>query len=153
MSMEGAMRRKRRCMYEGCRGWARKTSGWCVAHPEGKPRQVGGAPAGNQNARTHGLYAHYVPIVALERALDLPPGDLRLEIAVTRAVLAELLHTGLPAEELIKVLEKGSATLSRLLRTNKYLDSGAAEQFDDALACVLEKMNVRVTSDGTSAED
>ena len=143
------MGRRRRCMYEGCRGWARKTSGWCVAHPEGQPRQVGGAPAGNQNARTHGLYAKYVPIVALERALDLPPGDLRLEIAVTRAVLAELLHTELPAEELIKVLEKGSATLSRLLRTNKYLDSGAAEQFEDAVARVLEKMERGKGAEGT----
>ena len=56
----------RPCAYEGCKAWARKDSPWCIAHPEGKPRRIGGGRKGNQNARTHGAYAAYVPIVALE---------------------------------------------------------------------------------------
>ena len=89
---------KRRCQYEGCKGWAKQGSYWCVAHPDGTPRKVGGAPRGNQNARTHGAY---VLIVALEEALKLPAGDLRLEIAVMRAIFQELVRSDLPLSELI----------------------------------------------------
>ncbi len=66
---------------------SRRGTAWCVAHPGGQPRAAtGGAPDGNQNARKHGLYAAYVPVVELKQALVLPPGDLRLEIAVVRQV-------------------------------------------------------------------
>ena len=139
----------RRCAFEGCRAWARADSAWCVAHPEGKRRRVGGGRAGNQNARTHGLYAEYVPVVEVKRALELPPGDLRLEIAVTRAILGDLLGSGLPPAELLNVLEIGSATLTRLLRTNKALGGAADEDADDGLRRALRELRRVESGRGT----
>ena len=133
------MGRGRRCAREGCRAWARRESEWCVAHPEGQSRRTGGAPEGNQNARTHGLYARYVPVVALERALELPPGDLRIEIAVTRSVLADVMQSDMSPAELLKVLETGATTLTRLLRTNKQLaDTGTGDLKDDVRRALAE---------------
>lgn len=112
---------KRRCEYEGCHAWARRGKTYCVAHPEGQPRRVGGAPEGNQNARTHGLYAAYVPVVDLKRALELPPGDLRLEIAVVRQLLAQLLGAELPPAEMVEAVDRATGALVRMLRANKQL--------------------------------
>ena len=126
---------KRRCAYEGCKGWAKQGSPWCVAHPEGTPRKVGGAPKGNQNARTHGAYAAYVPIVALEEALKLPAGDLRLEIAVMRGIFQELVRAGLPLSELIADTVTGA--LARLLRVNKVLGDGEEGAMEEVVGRVL----------------
>ena len=130
--------RRERCGFSGCRAWAQGTSGWCIAHPEGRLRQIGGGQPGNQNARTHGLYSKYVPVVALEQALDRPPGDLRLEIAVTRALLAELLNMDLPADKALPALDRATGALARLLRTNKALESVGSDVLHDALWQVLE---------------
>ncbi len=133
---------KRQCGYEGCRAWARPETAWCVAHPEGQRRHAGGAPKGNQNRRKHGLYARYVAIEELERALDLPPGDLRLEIAVTRAVLDEVMGSDLSSAELLRALEIGTASLTRLLRTNKHLDDGKHATFRDAVGRALQDLGL-----------
>ena len=131
-----------RCTYEGCRAWAKKGGTFCSAHPDGHPWGGGGAPKGNQNARghgapkgnqnacghgppkgnqnarKHGAYAEYVPVVALKEALELPPGDLRPEIAVARAVLQELLSAGLESEALVAAVDVATRTLVRLMRAN-----------------------------------
>ena len=139
---ESGMSGKRRCVYEGCRAWARAGSEWCVAHPAGRPRRVGGAPKGNQNGRKHGLYARYVPIEELKGALERPPDDLRLEIAVTRAVLAEVMESDLSSTELLKALEVGMATLTRLLRTNKHLDKAGQDKLQDAVGRALQELGL-----------
>ena len=127
---------KRRCQYEGCQAWARKGTAYCVAHPDGQPRHVGGAPPGNQNARTHGAYSGYVPVVALEEALKLPAGDLRLEIAVMRAIFQELVRSGLPLAELIAGADTVTGALARLLRVNKTL----GDEQDGAIEAVIKRV-------------
>ena len=116
-----------------------------MAHPEGKPRHVGGGMPGNQNARKHGLYSAYVPVVALKQALDLPPGDLRLEIAALRALLAEAMQSELPSVELLKAVEAGMTTLARLLRTNKQLDNSGKEKLDEEVDRALEELGLGET--------
>ena len=128
---------KRCCAYEGCKGWAKQGAPWCVAHPNGTPRKVGGAPKGNQNARTHGAYAAYVPIVALEEALKLPAGDLRLEIAVMRAIFRELVRADLPLSELIAGADTVTGALARLLRVNKVLGEGEEGAMEEVVRRVL----------------
>ncbi len=130
--------RKQRCAYDGCRAWAKGDGQWCVAHPDGHSRYRGGggAPKGNQNGRTHGIYANYVPVVDLKQALELPPADLRLEIAVTRAALADLLRSGLDARDLIVGIDKATAALVRLLRLNHQLAAAGDDKLDDFIARV-----------------
>ena len=146
------MSEKRPCAYAGCRALARHGTEWCVAHPGGWPRnpnqteRKGGAPPesliGNQNSRKHGAYAEYVPVVALRDALKLPPGDLRLEIAVTRAVLQEILNSELEAVDLINGLERGTNALARLLRTNKQINEHDQEEFEAVVAQVLNDIGM-----------
>ena len=146
------MGRKQRCSYEGCRAWARwrrlpdgsqpdtEAGPRCVAHC-GKVWQKG-APKGNQNARKRRLFASYVPMVVLEEALNLPPGDLRLEIALVRGILADLVKTGQPIPELVKSVDTATNALSRLLRTNQKLAADQPNEFDAAVAQVLEKLGL-----------
>jgi hypothetical protein len=72
-----------------------------------------------------------VPIAA---ALEQPPGDLRMEIAAVRAVLAELLEAELPAETLANVVDRATNALVRLMRANKSL----AEKQDEADQAALD---------------
>jgi hypothetical protein len=82
-------------------------------------------------------YRAYRPVVAVEEALRLPPGDLRPEIAVVRAAIHELVSAGLPAEELIDALNTGTGALARLFRVNKLLSEQEAGVLDEAVARVL----------------
>lgn len=142
------MSEKRRCAYAGCRAWARHGTEWCVAHPEGVPHgsnrtgRKGGAPIGNENRRKHGAYADYVPVVALRDALKLPPGDLRLEIAVTRAVIQEILNSELDAVELIGGLEQATGALTRLLKTNRQINPDDQDAFEATVAQVLNDIGM-----------
>ena len=145
---------KQRCTHEGCRAWARRAGAGgseagegarCEAHSRRIPRTGVGGRKGNQNARKHGLYASYVPVVALEHALDLPPGDLRLEIAVTRAALAELLNAELAPEAMVPALDRMTAALTRLLRTNKALETAGSNVIHEVLGQVLDNMRERGT--------
>jgi uncharacterized protein YjcR len=119
-----------------------------VAHPEGEPRtpnrteRKGGALAGNHHARKHGAYAEYVPVVALRDALKLPPGDLRLEIAVTRAMLQELLTSDLDAAELIGSLERATGALTRLLKTNHQINADDQDAFEATVVQVLNDIGM-----------
>ena len=106
---------------------------------------MGGGTPGNQNSRKHGLYSGYVPVVALKQALDLPPGDLRLEIAALRALLAESMQSELPSVELLKAVEAGMATLARLLRTNKQLGNSGKEKLDEEVDRALEELGLGET--------
>ncbi len=79
-------------------------------------------------------------MVALEQALDLPPGDLRLEIAVARAALSELLKAKLPPAEMAVAFDRVTAALTRLLRTNKVLEAAGSDMLHDVLGQVLDEM-------------
>ena len=143
---------KRRCSYEGCRAWARRqqagerdegrTEGRpvCGVHRLMAAGQAVGPPRGNQNKRKHGLYASYVPVVMLKQALELPPGDLRLEIAVVRGSLSELVKTGLELPELVEAVDKATNSLARLLRTNQQIGEGNPDEFQEVMLRVLKEM-------------
>lgn len=142
------MSEKRRCAYGNCRAWAKRGTEWCVAHPAGEPRspngteRKGGSTIGNQNPRKHGAYAEYVPVVALRDALKLPPGDLRLEIAVTRAMLQEILTSELDAVDLINGLERATGALTRLLKTNQQINAGDQDAYEATVAQVLKDIGM-----------
>ena len=146
------MDRKRRCTYEGCRAWARRQRAGegdegkaggrplCGVHAQMVAGRRVGAPTGNQYARKHGLYASYVPLVVLEQALNLPPGDLRLEIAVVRGILAELVKTKLEMPELVEAVDKATNSLARLLRTNHHLGKEGPDDFQEGVLQVLKDL-------------
>ena len=145
---------KQRCSFEGCRAWARRRPGpegsqaeaaggaWCSVHGGTMQRRRGGAPKGNQNARKHGVFGTYVPVVVLEEALKLPPGDLRLEIAVVRGILAELVKADLALPELAKAVDAATSSLARLLRTNKHLGEDRPDEFQETVAQVLRDLGL-----------
>ena len=138
------MGERRKCAQEGCQQPADRGSKWCSAHRDGKKTGPGGGPKGNQNARTHGAYAQYVPIVALKDALHLPPGDLRLEIAAARHVLSELLKADLTPAERVEGLNKASGALARLLRTNVTLEGGELKELIEAYDQYLADLGLGV---------
>ncbi len=145
---------KQRCSYDGCRAWARRKTApegdqtakeggaLCEAHSRKDQRRGAGAPKRNQNARKHGLYAMYMPMIVMEEARSLPPGDLRLEIAVVRGLLDDLLKTRLPTPELVAAVDVATRSLARLLRTNQRLEADRPDEFDDAVAQVLKKLGL-----------
>ena len=133
---------KRRCQFEGCRAWARRGSAWCVVHPEGHVRQRRSAPMDDQKAPPHDLFATYVPVVALEEALKLPPGDLRMEIAAVRAAISAVLRAELAPADLLHVLDKGTGALARMLRINRQLGGAEADEFQAALDQVLAELGL-----------
>lgn len=127
---------KRRCTYEGCRAWARRGpagGAYCVAHADRQPQ-----PESNQ----HGLYAAYVPVVDLKSALQLPPGDLRLEIAVVRQVLAQLLAAELAPTELVGAVDRATSALVRMLKANKQLSEDAAGELETAVEQYLAEFGL-----------
>lgn len=133
---------KRQCAYEECRAWARKGSEWCVAHPEGRKREMPGAPVENENARTHGMHSRLRQAHGSGDATGTPADDLRAEIAATRMALVEVMQEGLPASQLLKALDIGTAALTRLLRTSKQLDAAGADEVRDGLARALSDLGL-----------
>ena len=83
-----------------------------------------------------------MPVVGLEQALTLPPGDLRLEIAVVRQALAQLLEAELAPVELIGALDKATAALVRMLKANKQLNEDAANELEMAVDIFLRELGL-----------
>ena len=134
---------KRACGYKGCRAWAKRGTAWCVAHPDGQPRvPTGWALPGNQVASKHGLRSKYVPVVGLKEALLLPPGDLRLEIAVVRQVLAQVLDNEVPPVELVGAVDRATGALVRMLKANKVLSSEADGELETAVEMYLRDLGL-----------
>ena len=172
---------KTRCTHPGCRAWAVRDPSLdgpdqplCAAHggrsasPESGRRaspesgqepcpepKRGGAPLGNQNARTHGFYVSTLDPqerADLDRASDLAGAtSLDAEIIIARVALRRLLHmfrTGttpgpdpqpLTAQDYVNVIGlafRGCGTLSRLLRARKDLGGEGL----DALQAVIDEV-------------
>ena len=86
---EGTMPRnaaKSRCEVDGCRAWAVRGERFCSSHLS---RAHGGAPVGNDNAVTRGLYSRHFTVDELAVVLD-TPSDLTDEIAACRVLLGRL---------------------------------------------------------------
>ena len=81
-------------------------------------------------------------MVGLKQALTLPPGDLRLEIAVVRQALAQLLEAELAPVELIGALDKATAALVRMLKANKQLNEDAANELEMAVDIFLRELGL-----------
>ena len=132
---------REQCRFEGCRQRPRRSSEWCTAHPGGQaPLFDDDPPQDDRKTRRPAPYAAYVPVVALEEALELPPGDLRREIAVVRAVLAELLKAGLAEVALVTALDRATGALVRLLRANQQLTAEQAGEVEAMMGRVLQEM-------------
>jgi hypothetical protein len=133
----------RRCVFEGCRKWTMHGSRYCNTHHDGgRPELIGGRFPGNQHARKHGLYATYVRIDGLEEALNVPAGNLRVEIAIVRHVLMRLLDAGLPPKELLDGVVKLSLALVRLLTTNKLLFEDGPDELETAVERYLREQGL-----------
>ena len=152
---------KAHCQHPDCRAWAIRDSNppLCAAHSDRK----GGAPPGNQNARTHGFYASILSPTELAdlAAIGQLAGDTTLdaEIIITRIALRRLLHmfqTGttpgpdpqpLTAQDYASVISlafRGCGTLSRLLRARRDLGGERLDAFhalmDETLDLVSEQL-------------
>ena len=150
-------RSKRTCVYPGCRARAVRNGAFYYAHrsgprtpqpreaPEpddawyGVPREPGPSA---ESDRSNALYAQYAPVRSLQEAMEAPPGDLQLEIAVMRAALADLVRAGLPITDLIACLDQGMGALVRLLRTNHVVSGEQARNVMDAIETILVEMNM-----------
>ena len=95
---------------------------------------------GNHVAQERGVNVKYVPVVALKDALKLPPGDLRLEIAVARAVLQKLLESELDVAALVAGFDRASGALARLLKTNRQIGVEETEAFEAEVLKALKDL-------------
>jgi hypothetical protein len=131
-----------------CRAWAVHDSypPLCSAH--GGYNVGAGAPAGNQNRRTHGFYATAFDPGEVAAALD-PDGFFHLdgEIACARIalrrVLAYLASDDLSPLDYVKVASlafQGVRTVARLLRDNKALGGQASSELQAAIDSALDEL-------------
>jgi hypothetical protein len=133
---------KRRCSIANCQAWAVRGSDLCASHA-GLAR--GGAPAGNANARTHGLYSRHFTPDELEVLLN-PPSDLADEIALSRVLTARLmaaLSQVSTTEEMVQVAGlalRAAATSAKLLHANKVLAGDSADDLAGAIGAVLDQL-------------
>jgi hypothetical protein len=144
----------RRCTFttaggKPCRAWAVRGTDppTCAAH---SGRTHGGAPEGNQNARTHGFYSNVLQeheladLVAYSEDLDLDD-----EIALARIILRRLValltpthHTDLPDIARIAGLAlQATRTIARLLRDKRALSGEAADGIAGAIAQALDELS------------
>ena len=148
------------CQHPDCRAWAVRDAAppLCAAH--GGRR--GGAPLGNQNARTHGFYASILnsqELADLDAADKLAGGTtIDAEIIITRIALRRLLHmfytgttpgpdpqpfTTQDYANVIGLAFRGCGTLSRLFRIRKELGGERMDEFEDFMDGVLDNLSER----------
>ena len=99
-----------------------------------------GAQHGNINALKHGLYSSRLTAGQrreLDEARALDPRDLREEIALVRARLAQL-----PTTADIAVVLLAARTIARLAATHHRLSPQATDDLADAVAAVIEHAGV-----------
>ena len=89
-----------------------------------------------------GAYSAYVPPVTVEHALDHPPGNLRAEIAVVRAMLADLLKMDLAPDQRARISGTLLAALVRLVRENRLVDGSQSDQIDQTMLELLQREGV-----------
>lgn len=122
----------------------------CSAH---SGRNTGaGAPKGNKNARTHGLYSRHHTIEEIDDIIDLinaaADGSLEEEIANSRIIVGRL--TKALADSDIQPLEyaklamaafSGMNSVARMLRDKRVLSGEAANGVSEAMARVVEELS------------
>ena len=129
-----------------CKAWAVHGTDppACAAHAK---LACGGAPEGNQNARTHGFYS---PVLEPEELADLVAFaddlDLDDEIALARVILRRLvalLTNGNRPDEMVRIASlalQATRTIARLLRDKRALSGEAADGIAGAIGQALDEL-------------
>jgi len=133
-----------------CKAWAVRNSDppRCAAHGGGQPI---GAPTGNDNARTHGFYAHG-PTSTPARELS-SIEDIIADLANKQAHLSAYIDAyigDMEIEDLKGLLALHAQTASRLgklLRDKRALSGDAADGISGALAQALAELGTELGAD------
>ena len=124
-----------------CRAWAMRGSDppRCAAH-RGDGGSSVGAPRGNKNRKTHGLYA--TPETKLASIDDVVADALRRQSELSAFIDAQLgLDVGV--EELVKLFAlhgQYASRIGRLLRDQKILSGDSADQILEAMAQAIDEI-------------
>jgi hypothetical protein len=158
-----------------CRAWAVHGTDPPRCAPHGGGKAPVGAPAGNQNALTHGYYAapspparpdhHQAPSLSQNGddlfAADLPAGctiDAIIHMLYHKQVALDdyidrLLRTGTPSIyefiHLLRIHGQNASRLGRLLRDRRALSGEAADGISGAIAQALDELHSELRSDPT----
>lgn len=119
-----------------CRRPAKAGSDFCglPGHGDDRP-STAGAPPGNQNARKHGFYsAAYTEADLADIASVAASPDLADEIALLRVFIRRAVLDG-GAD--LAALSRACGRLTQMVKAQRVLSGGAADDFQQALAEVL----------------
>jgi len=143
----------RRCSHAGCNAYAVRglDPPLCSAHAG---RTAGaGAPPGNQNRRSHGVYARYLdPEDLADLVATAADTTIDDEIACARVALRRLLaelqqppdRRTADFDRLIALTFAGVRTIARLLRDRAALSGEAADGLSGAFAQVLDHLGTQL---------
>ena len=121
---------------EPCRAYAVRGEQMCSAHS----RAVG-APAGNQNRRTHGFYA---ASVKMEGIGDVADDLLRKQQQLSAYIDSQMVDGLVDSEEMIKLfalLAQNASRLGRLLRDKRALDGDSPDGMLEAIGKLFDEIN------------
>ena len=123
-----------------CKRLAKAGSDFCGLH-NGSGRRPG-APPGNQNARKHGFYSRiYTEEDLADIASVAAAADLSDEIALLRVFIRRVALEGvetMEAPELLSAISRACGRLTQMLKARRQISGEAADDFQQALAEVLD---------------
>lgn len=138
-----------------CRNYAMPGSAKCRSHRDHElaPRGAG-APAGNQNRRTHGFYSKFLTETDLLDMATATGGDLLDEVAFTRVMvgkLSEMVGHSMEGEDrdvltavkLADALFRGVGRIALLLKAQKALSPDSADAVQDVIAGALDELGAQ----------
>ena len=136
-----------------CRAFAVRGSDPPLCSSHGGGRAPVGAPAGNQNARTHGFYVDVIaPLPDPEHVPD-SIADVIHDLAVKQARLSKIINGRLNTSDidvLARLLELHAQTasrLGRLLRDERALSGEAADGISAAIGQALDELSTALGTD------
>ncbi|HDZ36978.1 MAG TPA: hypothetical protein ENH62_01605 [Marinobacter sp.] len=123
---------------EPCKAYAIRDSQLCAAHS----RNVG-APKGNQNRKTHGVYVRAAK--KMEGIGDVAT-DLMAKQEQLSAYIDGQLAEGLGSEDMVKLLgllAQNASRLGRLLRDQRALSGESADGLLEAVGKLMDEINTQ----------
>lgn len=129
-----------------CRAWAVKDSQppRCAAHGGGSAAV--GAPIGNANAQTHGLYARPTkPLTTIEDVIaDLAEKQARLSAYIDECLIEPDIDS---IKALLAIHAQTASRLGKLLRDQRALSGEAADGISGAIAAALAELGTELGAD------